>query len=84
MARFNVLEHQMVPEHYLLSLEEEKEVLKQLNITRDQLPKLRMSDPAVRILRRIETDVKEGRIVRIIRESQTAGQTTVYRLLIRG
>ncbi len=84
MARFNVLEHQMVPEHYLLSLEEEKEVLKQLNITRDQLPKLRMSDPAVRILRRIETDVKEGRIVRIIRESQTAGQTIIYRLLIRG
>ena len=84
MARFNVLKHQMVPEHYLLSLEEEKEVLKQLNITRDQLPKLRMSDPAVRILRRIETDVKEGRIVRIIRESQTAGQTIIYRLLIRG
>ncbi len=84
MARFNVLEHQMVPEHYLLSLEEEKEVLKELNVTRDQLPKLRMSDPAVRILRRIETDVKEGRIVRIIRDSQTAGQTIIYRLLIRG
>lgn len=84
MARFNVLEHQMVPEHYLLSAEEEKEVLERLNITRDQLPKLRMSDPAVRILERIEPDVREGRIVKIIRDSKTAGQSVVYRLLIRG
>jgi len=84
MARFNVLEHQMVPEHYLLSVEEEKELLERLNITRDQLPKLRMSDPAVRILERIEPDVREGRIVKIIRDSKTAGQAVVYRLLIRG
>jgi len=48
--RFNVLEHQLVPEHRLVAEEEADRVLKALKITRDQLPKIRKSDPVIQVL----------------------------------
>ena len=38
---FNVLKHDLVPEHRLLSLEEEKSMLESKGITKDKLPKIR-------------------------------------------
>jgi DNA-directed RNA polymerase subunit H len=43
-VQFNVLEHDLVPEHYLLSDEETKKVLASLKIQKDQLPKIRKGD----------------------------------------
>ena len=51
--RFNPLEHILVPEHRLLTAEETGEVLKRLKVTRDQLPKIRKTDPVVRVLERV-------------------------------
>src|SRR2546426_541872 len=62
--RFNVLEHQLVPEHRLVSEEEAERVLKGMKITRDQLPKIRKSDPVIQVLEKIEGPIEEGRIVR--------------------
>jgi len=80
--RFNVLEHQLVPEHRLVAEEDADRVLKALKITRDQLPKIRKSDPVIQVLEKIEGPIEEGRIVRVTRVSGTAGVSEAYRLVI--
>ena len=80
--RFNVLEHQLVPEHRLLPDEEAERILKALGITRDQLPKIRKSDPVIQVLEKIEGPIEEGRIIRVTRVSGTAGVSEAYRLVI--
>jgi len=80
--RFNVLEHQLVPEHRLLPEEEADRILKALRITRDQLPKMRRSDPVIQVLEKIGGPIDEGRIVKVTRMSSTAGVSEAYRLVI--
>ena len=80
--RFNVLEHKSVPEHRLLTPEEAGEVLARLVITRDQLPKIRKTDPVIRVLERVHGEIAEGSIVRVFRLTQTAGVSEAYRLVV--
>jgi DNA-directed RNA polymerase subunit H len=80
--RFNVLEHKLVPEHRLLSPPEAAEVLARLQITRDQLPKIRKTDPVIRVLERIHGEIAEGSIVRVFRLTQTAGVSEAFRLVV--
>ena len=81
---FNVLEHSLVPEHYLLTDEEADQVLSNLRITRDQLPKIRRTDPGIKVLENIYGPIDEGKLVKIVRKSETAEEFVVYRLVIRG
>ncbi|HYY48591.1 MAG TPA: DNA-directed RNA polymerase subunit H [Thermoplasmata archaeon] len=80
--RFNVLEHQLVPEHRLVAEEEAERILKAMKITRDQLPKIRKSDPVIQVLEKVEGPIEEGRIIRVTRVSGTAGVSEAYRLVI--
>ncbi len=81
---FNVLKHTLVPEHHLLEVEEEEAVLSQLGIDKGKLPKIRKNDPGIKILETIHGPIDEGRIVKIVRKSETAQEFTVYRLVTRG
>jgi DNA-directed RNA polymerase subunit H len=81
---FNVLEHELVPEQYLLSEEEAGEVLSRMNLSRDQLPKIRHSDACIKILENIYGPISEGRVIKVVRKSLTAEQFVAYRLVIRG
>lgn len=81
---FNVLKHVLVPEHHLLSEEEAEAVLARKGMTRDQLPKIRKSDPGIRILETIHGPIDEGRVVKIVRKSETAQEFVAYRLVTRG
>jgi len=81
-VRFNVLEHKLVPEHRLLSPEESESVLAKLKVTKDQLPKIRKTDPVIRVLEKVYGPIEEGRIVRVLRLNQTAGVSEAYRLVI--
>ncbi len=79
----NVMEHELVPEHHLLSEEEAEEVLKGLKVERDQLPKIKRSDPAIKLLERsLEETIQEGRVVRVVRKSHTAGVFVAYRVIV--
>ncbi|TET89121.1 MAG: DNA-directed RNA polymerase subunit H [Methanomassiliicoccales archaeon] len=80
---FNVMEHQLVPEHRILSEKEAKTILTKLKISKEQLPKIRISDPCIKILDEAMGPVKEGMIVEITRTSETAGRSKAYRLIIR-
>lgn len=75
--KFNVLDHVLVPDHILLSDEEAKEVLKKYGITRGQLPKIKTSDVVVK-----QIGAKPGDVLKIIRNSLTAGKAVAYRLVI--
>ncbi len=80
---FNVLTHTLVPEHHLMSEEEAQQKLSELKITKDQLPKIRKGDACIKVLERIHGPISEGRIIRIVRWSATAGSFEVYRLVVK-
>ncbi len=83
--QFNVLEHNLVPEHRLLTKEEAQKVLTKLRVTKDQLPKIRRSDSCVRLLEDIRGQpIDEGSVIEIKRNSETAEVAVAYRLVIRG
>ena len=81
---FNVLKHDLVPEHHLLSEEEAEKVLSGMGMTCDQLPKIRNSDAGIRVLESIHGPISEGRVVRIVRKSETAQEFVAYRLVTKG
>ena len=81
---FNVLEHELVPEHHIMPDKEVDKVLKDIGLTKDQLPRIRLSDPCIRALDAISGPVEEGMIVRIVRRSETSGMSVCYRLVVRG
>ena len=69
----------LVPEHVLLTKEETQSVLEMYKIKPYQLPYIHSSDPAVRAI-----DAKLGDVVKIIRNSRTAGNAIAYRYVIEG
>ena len=81
--KFNVLEHELVPEHYLVPAEEEEDILKELKVKKENLPKIKKSDPVLRILERKYGHIPIGSLIRIVRKSPTAGRIVVYRVVIR-
>lgn len=81
---FNVLKHALVPEHHLLSEEQALEILNKMEITRDQLPKIRNSDAGIKVLESIHGPIAEGSIIEIVRKSETAQEFTAYRLVTKG
>lgn len=81
---FNVLKHVLVPEHHLLDPEEAESVLQSMGISKGQLPKIRKSDPGIKILETIHGPIEEGRVIKIVRTSETAQEFVVYRLVTRG
>jgi DNA-directed RNA polymerase subunit H len=74
---FNIFDHVLVPKHEILTQKEREEILAQYRVQPHQLPWIRASDPAVRAI-----GAKPGDIVRIIRDSPTAGKYVSYRYVI--
>ncbi len=81
--KFNVLEHELVPEHYLVPAEEEEKILKEMKVKKENLPKIRKSDPVLRVLERKYGHIPIGSLIKIVRNSPTAGRIIVYRVVIR-
>ena len=74
---FNPLKHRMVPNHEILSEDEVKNLLLEYNVEKEQLPKIRAIDPTVAAAK-----AKVGDVMRITRESKTAGIAYYYRMVI--
>ena len=73
---YNVLDHDMVPPHRIISEDEKKELFKSYNITDEsQLPDINRFDPVARVL-----GCRPGNIVEIIRPSKTSISARYYRL----
>jgi len=74
---FNPLGHKMVPKHEIIDETELKKTLSEYNIEKEQMPKIRVTDPAA-----VQIQAKVGDVISITRDSQTAGKAIYYRLVI--
>jgi len=74
---FNIFDHELVPEHRVLSEEEKDELLRSYRIRISQLPQIKASDPAV-----VALGAKPGDVIEIKRKSPTAGSYYYYRLVV--
>ena len=80
---FNVLKHELVPEHDLLPEEEVEKNLEKYKITRVQLPKIKTNDAAIKVLENVyERPSQEGSGIKIVRKSETAERFGAYRLVV--
>ncbi|PSQ03378.1 DNA-directed RNA polymerase subunit H [Halobacteriales archaeon QS_4_69_31] len=75
----DVNRHDLVPEHTVLDGEQIEDVLEEYNIRKTDLPKIKRTDPA---LRDLDADVEAGDVVQVTRDSRTADQAVVYRLVV--
>jgi len=78
MGDFKVADHELVPKHEILPEKESEKLLKDLNISKKQLPKIKLSDPAIK-----ETEAKAGDIIKITRKSLVAGESIYYRVVTK-
>ncbi len=76
---FNIFDHELVPKHEILLQEEREKLLAQYRVHPYQLPRIKTSDPAVKAI-----GAKAGDIVRVTRDSSTAGEYVAYRYVIEG
>ncbi|MDD4308048.1 MAG: DNA-directed RNA polymerase subunit H [Thermoplasmata archaeon] len=85
MSDYNVLEHDNVPEHHLVEVDDEQKILNQYSVGKDQLPKIRKSDPCIKLLEEARgVDIEEGRLIRVVRTHSVSGVSVAYRVVVRG
>lgn len=72
----DVSQHTLVPEHTVMDEDTLDGVLDEYDIKRTDLPKITRSDPA------LPEDAEIGDVIRIVRDSRTTDQATVYRLVV--
>ena len=76
---FNIFDHEFVPKHEILMAEEREKLLAEYKVHPYQLPRIRASDPALTAI-----GARPGDVVRIIRNSPTAGKYVAYRYVVEG
>jgi DNA-directed RNA polymerase subunit H (RpoH/RPB5) len=71
---FDIMNHELVPLHQIISEKEKIDLLKKYDIEPSQLPKILDTDPVC-----ISIGAKPGQILKIIRKSHTAEESFSYR-----
>ncbi len=79
--------HHLVPPHELLTEDEGAAALKELATGLERLPKILLSDPGLLtdpkfVAAKESGEPLVGRLVRVRRPSQTAGEAVAYRVII--
>ncbi len=75
IKKFEITKHRLVPKHTVLSEKEFAQLSKQYSLK--DIPKILITDPALE-----ELKVKEGDLIKIERESLTAGRTLFFRRVV--
>ena len=74
--KINIQEHMLVPKHEIMTEKEISEEFSDVDYDFKNLPKIKADDPVVE-----EIGAKPGNVLRITRESQTAGEFVTYRIV---
>ncbi len=77
LPTFDIFKHELVPKHEILSKEEVEELLEKYRIKPYQIPRIKASDPATKMI-----GAKPGDVIKIIRKSPTAGRSVAYRYVV--
>jgi len=76
--QFNILNHVLVPPHYVLMDNEVKEIMRKYNITdKVQFPDISRFDPVARVI-----GLRPGQVCKIIRSSKTAIEANYFRICV--
>ncbi len=79
MKEKDILLHELVSRHEIMAKEDVEALLEKLKITVQNLPRILEKDPVVQSL-----GAKIGDVLRITRNSPTAGTSLYYRLVVEG
>ena len=79
MKNIDIRKHILVPEHSKLTKQEIQKLLEKYKIVLNDLPKILLTDPAIEKL-----NVKPGDVIKITRDSPTAGKSIYYRVVTNG
>ena len=72
----DITEHELVPDHQLMTAAEKAYLLKQYGLEERQLPRIQKHDPIARYF-----GAQKGQVFRIVRKSETAGKYVTYRIV---
>jgi len=79
LKKINLINHELVPKHLILSEKEGKELFEKYGISIKHLPRILESDPVIKAI-----GGNIGDIIKIIRKSSTAGESVYYRVVVKG
>ena len=76
-SKFKVDKHVLTPKHSKISEKEKNLLFEKYNVTSKEIPKIMVTDAAIK-----ELDPKPGDVIKITRQSATAGESIYYRVII--
>ena len=75
-SKFKVDKHVLTPKHSKISEKEKNALFEKYNVTSKEIPKIQLTDAAIKQL-----EPKAGDVIKITRQSATAGESIYYRVV---
>jgi len=74
----SIMNHFLVPIHEIIPEEKELEIINKFGGKKEKFPNILLSDPVIE-----ELGAQKGNLIKITRESPTAGKSIYYRVVVK-